>query len=111
MVKIEIAGPEWACGCDQCRFGIINAPPLTRLCGLGLERVVQMELDLVEFCECQAGKLYRISLLNLKQKYVEEAKRDDRMSWCVERQSHPEIESMKRVLLSSPPPSIQYQGL
>lgn len=110
-MKVEIAGPEWAVGCEKCNYGIVSAPELTRQCGLRLERVAQMELGLVEFCECQAGKRYHVSLLNLRQQYIEEARKDDRMAWCVERQSHPEIESMKNVLMSSKPPSMRYEGI
>lgn len=110
-MKVEITGPEWATGCKKCSYGIVSAAPLIRVCGLRLERVVQMELELVEFCECRAGKLYHVSLLNLRQQYIEEAKKDYRMAWCVERQSHPEIESMKRIMLSSAPPSMRYEGI
>ena len=71
--------PEWARGCDACTCGIVLAPELTGAAPLYLERLVQAIDGDITFCTCEAGKAYRVSLLNRRQKLIEEARQDSRM--------------------------------
>lgn len=53
-------GPEWARGCDKCKFGIIHQPDLWG-CGVSLfiARAMAMDLDgicYVIYCDCRAGQ-------------------------------------------------------
>lgn len=82
----------WARGCPKCKYGIASAPELTGACELHLERLVQAIAKQLVFCDCQAGKLYRVYLLNRRQKLIEEARRDPRMHEYAQRLTHPDIE-------------------
>lgn len=83
---------HWAVGCDKCRFGIVAAPQLTRICPLYLERMVQMIAGDISFCTCQAGQYYPVSLMNRRQQLIEEARQDKTMRSHAMRSTHPEIE-------------------
>jgi hypothetical protein len=83
---------HWAVGCDKCKFGIAIAPELTRSCPLHLERLAQFIKSEIVFCDCQAGSRYKVYLLNLKQRLIEEARKDPRMIVWAAKSSHPEIE-------------------
>lgn len=65
------AKPDWIDGCYKCSEGVIQAPPLPRREALYLERIAQMEAGEIEFCDCKAGRMYRIGLMNARQKEVE----------------------------------------
>lgn len=69
-------GPTWARGCDACTCGIVAAPELTGAASLYLERLVQAIDGDITFCECQAGRAYRVSLLNRRQEIIEQARQD-----------------------------------
>jgi len=86
---------HWALGCQQCKFGIVMAPELTGACSLHLERLVQAINQQIIFCECQAGRCYRVFLLNLRQRLIEEARKDKRMIASAAVSTHPEIEWAK----------------
>lgn len=58
-MDIKVAGPEWANGCEACRFGIVFAPKLTGAASLYIERAVQAHYELIAFCDCRAGLLQR----------------------------------------------------
>jgi hypothetical protein len=74
-------GPTGASGCPLCKFGIIAAPELVGAAvPLYLQRLVQAIDGDITFCGCQAGKLYRISLLNRRQEIIERARQDMRIS-------------------------------
>ncbi len=85
-------GPEWAAGCDSCKYGIVLAPELTGACELYLERLVQAIAGDVTFCACQAGVRARANLLNRRQRLIGEARKDPRMSEQAQRLSHPDID-------------------
>jgi hypothetical protein len=87
--------PAWACGCEHCHYGLVDAPPLTGAANLYLERVVQAIDKMLTFCTCQAGQRYRASLLNRRQAMIEEARRDPRLSKFAARLSHPDIENTR----------------
>lgn len=57
-----IAGPEWAKGCPSCQFGIVAAPDILRSFPLNEGRAVQAHEELILFCDCKAGHMYRQNL-------------------------------------------------
>jgi hypothetical protein len=68
-------GPEWASGCERCKFGVVNAPDLTGAVSVSMERMVQaIESNGRIFCTCRAGVAARSNLKNRKQMLIEEAK-------------------------------------
>jgi hypothetical protein len=70
-------GPAYARGCPSCHYGIILAPEPSGAVELYLERIVQALDHDITFCDCQAGKSYRVSLLNRRQIILEQHKRDE----------------------------------
>ena len=52
-------GPSWALGCEKCTHGLISSVPLTGRDSIYMERMVQAIDGMVEFCDCQAGHMYR----------------------------------------------------
>lgn len=89
-------GPEWAYGCSRCRYGIVAAAELTGVMDLYLERLAQALAGEIEFCDCHAGQCQRANLLNIRQKLIEEARKDKRMLAEAARMTHPEIEWAKQ---------------
>lgn len=73
---IEDNGPAWARGCPSCTCGIVAAPELTGAAAVYLERLVQAIDGDITFCTCHAGKSYRVSLLNRRQRIIEQERRD-----------------------------------
>lgn len=105
--------PSWANGCDHCKFGLIDAPDLTGVASVYMERLVQAIDKELNFCACQAGVRYRASLLNRRQQLLEEARRDTRMTDAARRNSHPDIEVTRRAMRDSRPvgvPPIRWDG-
>lgn len=94
-------GPEWARGCESCDHGIVSAPEITWAVEFYLERIVQAVDGDITFCTCQAGKFYRVSLLNRHQKLIEDAKRDERMIHAARNKTHPDIENARAAMLES----------
>lgn len=76
LKEIASNGPAYARGCPSCNCGIVLAPELTGAAPLYLERLVQAIDGDITFCTCQAGKSYRVSLLNRRQQVIEQAKQD-----------------------------------
>jgi hypothetical protein len=107
-------GPEWAEGCDLCNVGIVSAPELTGAVSTALERLVQAIEHDITFCDCTAGKMYRISLLNLRQRLIEEARKSPLMQAQALRGSHPDIEIAQQKILaahmSAPVPTMHMSG-
>lgn len=60
-------GPEWASGCGQCRYGIVNYEEPRGGDSLYMERLVQAVDGALQFCECQAGNMLR---QNLRRQYT-----------------------------------------
>lgn len=54
-----VKGPEWAHGCEKCRFGIVFPTELSGADSLYMERLAQAVDGIVEFCDCKAGHMYR----------------------------------------------------
>lgn len=49
--------PEWARGCEKCRYGILrNDIPSGGAIPLYLQRVVQLKEHYVFLCDCEAGR-------------------------------------------------------
>lgn len=63
--EIQELGPDWACGCGKCKFGIVASVPLTGAASLYLERLVQAQDGDLTFCACRAGHMQRQSLRRL----------------------------------------------
>lgn len=54
-MDIKVAGPEWANGCESCRFGIVFAPSVG-FAPLYFARAILARHGHVLFCECRAGQ-------------------------------------------------------
>lgn len=52
-------GPDWARGCKDCKFGIVAAPDIVPALPLHESRAVQANEDMILFCDCRAGFMYR----------------------------------------------------
>ncbi len=98
---VEIIDNAWAKGCKQCTFGLVAAPELTGACEFYLERLVQALNGDITFCECRAGRCYRVNLLNKHRKFIEEARKDPRMTEQAKRGSHPDLEAAQAIILES----------
>lgn len=57
-----LAGPDWARGCPSCEFGIVVAPDILAAFPINESRAMQAAEQLVEFCDCRAGHMYRQNL-------------------------------------------------
>lgn len=55
-------GPDWASGCGACAFGIVAAPDIVPALPLHESRAVQANEDMILFCDCRAGFMYRQQL-------------------------------------------------
>ena len=55
--------PEWATGCEHCKYGIVSAPPVNSTdLPLVWQRAIAMRFGLVVFCECRAGQAQQFYL-------------------------------------------------
>lgn len=54
--------PAWAFGCEACSYGIVAVPDIVPALPLHESRAVQAAEDMVLFCDCRAGFLYRQQL-------------------------------------------------
>lgn len=54
--------PAWAFGCEACSYGIVAAPAIVSILPLSECRAVQANEDMILFCDCRAGFLYRQQL-------------------------------------------------
>lgn len=59
LKEFQVEGPEWAKGCESCKFGIVLAPDILAAFPLGEGRAVQAAEGMITFCTCKAGHLYR----------------------------------------------------
>lgn len=57
-----LSGPEWASGCEACSYGIVAAPEIVSILPLSECRAVQAAEDMILFCDCRAGHMYRQGL-------------------------------------------------
>lgn len=57
--EIADLGPEWARGCEACEFGLVVAPEIAPMLNTSEGRAIQMDEDMIEFCNCRAGHMYR----------------------------------------------------
>lgn len=56
----QAGAPEWAWGCDKCRYGIVrNDLPLGGAIPHYLQRTVQAKDRAIKLCTCQAGQAMR----------------------------------------------------
>lgn len=105
---------HWASGCEHCHYGYVSAPELTGACSLHLERLVQAINKQLTFCECRAGQYGRKFLLDLRQKLIEEARKDPRMQEQARRLTHPDIEIAQSLVTRSymmmPAPTVHADG-
>lgn len=57
--QVDSSGNEWAKGCAQCNYGLIAAPEPIGALPLSEQRAVQADEDMLLFCDCRAGFMYR----------------------------------------------------
>lgn len=65
MKGIDFGGvpqPEWARGCEHCKFGIVDAPPVVYNVPLFWQRAIAYRLGLLNLCECRAGQVQHFYL-------------------------------------------------
>ncbi len=96
---VETVDNSWAKGCKSCTYGIVAAPEITGACEFYLERLAQAINGDITFCDCRAGTSYRVSLLNRRQKLIEEARKYPRMVEQAKRSTHPDILSAQVLIL------------
>ena len=89
-------GPEWANGCDKCKYGIVNGPSLTGVVTFALERLVNWIDGELELCDCRAGQNATIYLSGVHLKFIEEAEKTFAFQTMARQGTHPEIESARR---------------
>lgn len=60
--KVEYPGEkqhEWAKGCASCSYGMVIAPDILKHLTVAEGRAMQMDCDMIVFCECKAGHMQR----------------------------------------------------
>jgi hypothetical protein len=95
--------PKWAQGCDKCKYGIVDAMPLTRVTDLMTERVAQMDMGMIQFCNCQAGQAYHRNVTAYRDKLIDEACKHPQMARQAMRASHPDIDSAREAIMAAQP--------
>lgn len=75
MTTVTLTGPEWARGCASCAFGIVAAPEIVPALPMYESRAVQAHEDMILFCDCKAGFLYRQCLRKVYAKLSMEERR------------------------------------
>lgn len=55
----RVSHTHWAHGCGKCKYGIAIAPDILAAFPLFEGRAVQAHEELIVFCDCKAGHLYR----------------------------------------------------
>lgn len=55
----KMSSTHWGYGCAKCKFGIVSAPDVLGAFPFFESRAVQAHKELIVFCECKAGLLYR----------------------------------------------------
>jgi hypothetical protein len=95
--------PAWANGCTKCKFGVVDSMPLTRVTDLMTERVVQMDMGTIQFCDCQAGAAYKRSVTVYRDKLIDEACKNPMMAMAARRASHPDIDSAREAMMAAQP--------
>jgi hypothetical protein len=77
--------------------------PLTRVTDLMTERVVQMDMGTIQFCDCQAGAAYKRSVTVYRDKLIDEACKNPMMAMAARRASHPDIDSAREAMMAAQP--------
>jgi len=72
------SAPHFAKGCEGCTYGLAAAPEIVGMLMLPEQRAVQMDEDLIEFCNCKAGHLYRQYLRKVLNAMTMETRRNVR---------------------------------
>jgi hypothetical protein len=91
-------GPDWASGCKNCKYGVVEAMPLTRVADLTTERIIQMEDGLIKFCVCAAGTCYEANLKNRRQILIEQARKRPDMAHYGNRNTHLDLENARHAM-------------
>lgn len=55
----KASAPEWAKGCDRCKFGVIGADYSSSPMPLYQAQPLLAEAGLIRFCDCEAGQAAR----------------------------------------------------
>lgn len=67
-----IKPPSGVNGCELCEFGIVYAPKPIGALPFYVERRIQFDQGLIQFCTCRTGQLYKSYLVKASQKAREE---------------------------------------
>lgn len=67
---------DWARGCPHCKFGIVAAPDIVPALPLHESRAVQAHEDMILFCDCRAGFMYRQCLRRIHSTISMETRRN-----------------------------------
>jgi hypothetical protein len=113
LKEIAANGPHWSSGCEHCKYGLVDAPPLLiRTETFVMERMAQMLLGMLQFCTCRAGVAQEAYLSHKRWGLVNEALKDPRMVEQAKRKTHVDIENaMSAVVkaMETPAPTIHFQ--
>lgn len=52
-------GPDWSHGCEHCAYGLILAPDIIGAVSVSEQRAVAHIDNMIVYCECRAGHMYR----------------------------------------------------
>jgi hypothetical protein len=106
-------GPDWSSGCDHCKYGLVDAPPLLiQTETFVMERLAQMLLGMLQFCTCRAGAAQEAYLTHKRWSLVNEALKDPRMVDQAKRRTHVDIENAMHAVvkaMETPAPTIHFQ--
>jgi hypothetical protein len=87
-MDVDDKAPSWAAGCFECQYGVIAPGTPETFTTLHLVRLAAFLEGTLRLCSCKAGQMYRIYLLNLERKFIEEA----RHSTLIAGEVHPEVQ-------------------
>lgn len=83
---------EWATGCYQCSYGLLEAPSLERSSPAYHMRLGQFQRGELKFCTCRAGLAYEKYLTDMRDKLLKEAADTPMMARAAAKGTHPELE-------------------
>lgn len=74
--SLKDKAPAWASGCESCSHGIVAAPDIIPALPLYESRAVQAHEEMILFCDCRAGFMYRQCLRKIYSELSLETRRN-----------------------------------
>jgi hypothetical protein len=92
----EVA-PSWANGCEDCTYGIKQAPLPTRVVETYLERLVQFREKSILFCTCKAGVVRQQQMMRELNRLLKETATRPLFA-AIPRDTHLDLENAARLI-------------